>query len=66
MPRITLLTTVAATLLFTVIPLAASAQTATAYSVKPVRLMVGASAGGGDLVLRAICSAWTKNHSQNQ
>ena len=55
MRRITLLTTVAATLLVTAIPLAACAQTATVYPVKPVRLMVGASAGGGtDIIARML------------
>ena len=55
MPRITLLTTVAVTLLLTATPLDVSAQTATSYPIKPVRLMVGASAGGGtDIVARML------------
>ena len=55
MRRITLLTTVAATFLFAAIPPATYAQTATPYPVKPVRLMVGASAGGGtDIIARML------------
>lgn len=53
MRRITLLTTLAASSLLAAIPLKASAQTA--YPVKPVRLMVGASAGGGtDIIARML------------
>ena len=52
MRYITLLTTLAASL-FAAIPLVISAQTA--YPVKPVRLMVGASAGGGtDIIARML------------
>ena len=55
MRRITLLTTVVATLLLAGSSLTASAQTATPYPVKPVRLMVGASAGGGtDIIARML------------
>ena len=65
MRRITLLTTVAATLLVTAIPLAACAQTATVYPVKPVRLMVGASAGGGtDIIARMLAEKFAASFKE--
>ena len=65
MRRITLLTTFSATLLLTAIPLAASAQTATAYPVKPVRLMVGASAGGGtDIIARMLAEKFAASFKE--
>jgi tripartite-type tricarboxylate transporter receptor subunit TctC len=43
------------TVLAAALPLAAMAQTVTQYPVKPVRLMVGASAGGGtDIIARML------------
>ena len=65
MPRITLLNTVAATLLFTAIPLVASAQTASPYPIKPVRLMVGASAGGGtDIIARMLAEKFAASFKE--
>ena len=55
MRRITLFAATAVTALAAVMPLASTAQTATPYPVKPVRLMVGASAGGGtDIIARML------------
>ncbi len=52
---ITLFAATAVTALVAVMPLASTAQTATPYPVKPVRLMVGASAGGGtDIIARML------------
>ena len=65
MRRITLLTTLAATLLLTATPQAASAQTPTAYPVKPVRLMVGASAGGGtDIIARMLAEKFAASFKE--
>jgi tripartite-type tricarboxylate transporter receptor subunit TctC len=55
MRYITLLSTAAFSLLLATLPLTAKAQTATPYPVKPVKLMVGASAGGGtDIIARML------------
>jgi len=65
MRRIILLTTLAATLLLTATTQAASAQTATAYPVKPVRLMVGASAGGGtDIIARMLAEKFAASFKE--
>ncbi len=55
MQRSTLFTATVATLLAAALPMASVAQSATAYPSKPVRLMVGASAGGGtDIIARML------------
>jgi tripartite-type tricarboxylate transporter receptor subunit TctC len=55
MRRITLFAATAVTALAAAMPLASLAQTPTQYPVKPVRLMVGASAGGGtDIIARML------------
>ena len=55
MQRSTLFTTSVATLLAVALPVASVAQSATTYPSKPVRLMVGASAGGGtDIIARML------------
>lgn len=65
MRRITLLTTVVATLLLAGSSLTASAQTATPYPVKPVRLMVGASAGGGtDIIARMLAEKFAASFKE--
>ena len=55
MQRSTLFTASVATLLAVAMPMASVAQSATTYPSKPVRLMVGASAGGGtDIIARML------------
>ena len=62
MRYITLLTTLAASL-FAAIPVVISAQTA--YPVKPVRLMVGASAGGGtDIIARMLAEKFSASFKE--
>ncbi len=66
MRRCTLLNTAVVTLIAMTLPLPAIAQTSTSYPVKPVRLMVGASAGGGTDIIARIHHRIVKGFRQNR